>query len=349
MGKNYRLHSNQSDQFAIEAKQADIAIDFSGDIWGDNADLFGKNRYLNGLVKDRTAQFVNDNTFMLAGSPGPFDSSSAYLPFAREVYQSFRFVTNRDPVSISVLNNAGFDTRNTESCACPAWLFEGDDCGVSPPMLDDSSGPTVGMVVCGWNMVEGPFDRLSRQDSEYQVFVETVEHIVSALDASVVLFSHNNAFVREPQFRLENGRDFQIVNRIAELVSERKKCDMQKVKLVNQPLYPKQMKSMISQFEMLVSGRVHAAVAGLSSSVPSVIIDYGHQPKAHKLRGFAQTAGVEEFVADPARKGDLIKKVDACWKERRRLREHLDSRIPEVRTLSRRNFEIVSELVSPRS
>ena len=32
--------------------------------------------------------------------------------------------------------------------------------------------------------------------------------------------------------------------------------------------------------------RIHGAVAALSQSVPTVIIDYGHEPKAHKLIGF---------------------------------------------------------------
>ena len=45
-------------------------------------------------------------------------------------------------------------------------------------------------------------------------------------------------------------------------------------------------KTIIKNFDMLVSGRIHGAVAALSQSVPTVIIDYGHEPKAHKLIGF---------------------------------------------------------------
>lgn len=48
---------------------------------------------------------------------------------------------------------------------------------------------------------------------------------------------------------------------------------------------PAETKGIISHFDMLVSGRVHAAVAALSQSVPTTIIDYGHEPKAHKLKG----------------------------------------------------------------
>src|SRR5690606_24552351 len=35
-----------------EVMKADLVIDFSGDIWGDNADFLGENRFLVGLYKD---------------------------------------------------------------------------------------------------------------------------------------------------------------------------------------------------------------------------------------------------------------------------------------------------------
>lgn len=57
--------------FVSEVKKADLVIDFSGDIWGDNADFLGKDRFLTGCYKDLTAQTLRP-TVMLAGSPGPF-------------------------------------------------------------------------------------------------------------------------------------------------------------------------------------------------------------------------------------------------------------------------------------
>ena len=55
-----------------EVMNSDLVIDFSGDIWGDNANFLGKNRFLIGLMKDRISQLLGKKTVMIAGSPGPF-------------------------------------------------------------------------------------------------------------------------------------------------------------------------------------------------------------------------------------------------------------------------------------
>ena len=73
---------------------SDLVIDFSGDIWGQNADLVGSNRFLIGLLKERCAQLLGKPTAMLAGSPGPFNRDST-LDFAHLVFNNFALVTNR--------------------------------------------------------------------------------------------------------------------------------------------------------------------------------------------------------------------------------------------------------------
>ena len=97
---------------------------------------------------------------------------------------------------------------------------------------------------------------------------------------------------------------------------------------------------------MLVSGRIHAAVAGLSQSVPTVIIDYGHEPKAHKLMGFATVAQVQEHVANPCSLADLKQKITNCFVQKQQYKSHLDKRIPEVKDLARKNFELIKEVVN---
>src|SRR5690606_3773623 len=141
---------------------SDLVIDFSGDIWGDNADFLGKSRFLVGLYKDRVAQLLGKKTVMLAGSPGPFNEEKN-LEFAKEVYSNFDLVTNRESLSIDLLNQYGFDTSNTKSLACPAFLFEplseqqGKDIAQEVKIYPKTK-PTVGFILCGWNFLNGPFD-----------------------------------------------------------------------------------------------------------------------------------------------------------------------------------------------
>ena len=69
-------------------KEMDLVIDFSGDIWGDNADFLGSDRFYVGLVKDRVAQVFAKKTVMIAGSPVHLVQGKN-LEFAKEVYENF--------------------------------------------------------------------------------------------------------------------------------------------------------------------------------------------------------------------------------------------------------------------
>jgi len=90
-------------------------------------------------------------------------------------------------------------------------------------------------------------------------------------------------------------------------------------------------------------------VSGLSQMVPTVIIDYGHEPRAHKLRGFAAVAEMSEYVADPTNLADVFQKVQQCWSKRVSIREHLCKRIPEVQELARENFNLLPEVLHKKT
>ncbi|QIZ85784.1 polysaccharide pyruvyl transferase family protein [Bermanella marisrubri] len=331
-----------------EVMQADLVIDFSGDIWGDNANFLGDDRFLVGLIKDRVAQLLGKKVVMLAGSPGPF-SNKDNLPFAREVFKCFDLITNREPISIDLLKKDGFDTSKTLSLACPAFLFdraEGADVDklLSEEGLRNKDKPIVGFILCGWNFEVGPFDKENRDDEDFTKFAETVEYLTEELGVRVCLMSHSNGFDIPPApFKLKHGRDYVITKQLEKILDER---SISKDFFTLNGVYDTwTTKAIINEFDMLVSGRVHAAVSGLSQSVPTVIIDYGHEPKAHKLVGFAKVAQVEEYVADPCSLTDLKTKVFKCYSQREQYKESLNKRIPVVKKLARQNFEVLKSVL----
>ena len=319
---------------------ADLVVNFSGDMWGDNADLAGAGRFEVGLCKDRVAQLLGKPVALLAGSPGPFKTIRD-MAFAREVFSHYSLVTNREPLSASILSDWGFSPRRVHTRACPAFLF-GES--ISPPdrpavplpsATDDH--PVVGVVVCGWNFADGPFDRWPRADQEYGNFAAAVECLTSESGAKVRLFSHSNGFPPFPApFKLLHGRDYPIAKQLESVVRQRGKA--RDVEVLDGIYSGEETWTMIGSLSMLVSGRVHAAVAALSQGIPTVILDYGHNPRAHKLRGLAQLVGIEPYVADPADAENLLATIRRCWQDRHIVREHLARRIPEVQALARRNF-----------
>jgi len=328
--------------------KSDLVIDFSGDIWGDNANFLGKDRFLVGLMKDRVAQLLGKPTVMLAGSPGPFNDQET-KKFAKEVFENFDLVTNRETISIDVLKNDGFDVSNVKSLACPAFLFEPASGKSVDELLEyeglaDKAKPVVGFVVCGWNFVEGPFDRDPRSDSEFIQFAAAVEYINNELGAKVCLMSHSNGFKVPPNiFELIHGRDYRIAKQLQKVIDDR---GIAKDVFCLDGIYDAwTTKALISNFDMLVSGRIHGSVAGLSQMVPTVMIDYGHEPKAHKVRGFADVVGVNEYVADPSEGQDVINKICLCWNNKGEYRQYLERKIPLVKDVARDNFRSLNKLL----
>ena len=334
--------------FIDEVMKADLVIDFSGDIWGDNANFLGDDRFMVGLIKDRVAQLLGKKVVMLAGSPGPF-SNKETLSFAQEVFKEFLLVTNREGVSIDLLERGGFDVTKTKSLACPAFLFEpmkGPKVEeiIKKEKLSSKDKPVVGFILCGWNFEVGPFDKENRDDSEFIIFAESVEYLTEELGARVCLMSHSNGFDIPPApFKLKHGRDYLIIKQLERILHERGISN--DFYTINDVYDTWQTKTIIKNFDMLVSGRIHGAVAALSQSVPTVIIDYGHEPKAHKLIGFAKVVGVQDFVADPCVFSDLKLKIDRCYNKRSEYKEYLDNKIPEVQALARKNFELLKDIV----
>jgi colanic acid/amylovoran biosynthesis protein len=329
-----------------EVISSDLVVDISGDMWGDNADLAGKNRFLIGLLKDRIAQLLRIQTVMLAGSPGPFKNQDM-LPLAKVVYNNFALVTNREKISTTLLKNNDFDISKTFDFACTSFLFEasGDEKikdFIYTLSSEKRKSPIIGFILCGWNMIEGPFDKFPRNNTEYTRFICVIEHIVTQLNSKVCFISHSNGFELPPDFKLIKGRDFYILNQLYGLLDDNIKKN---VILIDDIYLPAETKAIIRQFDMLVSGRVHGAIAALSQSIPTVIIDYGHEPKAHKLEGFAQLLDVSEYICDPASSDDMIQKIDICWANKDSIRERLEEKNKEIRNLARKNFDILKDII----
>lgn len=333
-----------------EVLSADLVIDFSGDIWGDNANFLGTDRFEVGLIKDLIVKNLGKPLAMLAGSPGPFaDEKTRQL--AKAVYGKFDLVTNREPKSTELLESEGFDISKTHSLACPAFMFEPAKGEQLQGLLskegllrDSNSKPIVGFILCGWNFEEGPFDKWPREDSDYIKFAETVEYLTEELGLRVCLMSHSNGFDVPPaDFVLKHGRDYPITKQLESVLLERGKS--KDFFTLNGVYDAWETKAIIGQFDMLVSGRVHAAVSGLSQYVPTVVIDYGHEPKAHKLIGFATVAGSQNYVADPSSENDLINKITDCWSNKEKVQALLEKRIPEVKKLGQENFDLLKRLV----
>ncbi len=285
---------------------------------------------------------------MIAGSPGPFNDTKT-IEFAREVFSNFDLVTNREPLSIKILEKFGFDVKNVKSLACPAFLFEAgkrEDIAVLIKKIESikKHRPIAGFVICGWNFTNGPFDKWPRPDDDYINFAETVEFLTNGLGFEVCLMSHSNGFKVPPEeFELIHGRDFPIAQQLNNIL--KKRGIAKNFFLLDDILLPKETKTLIGSFDMFVSGRIHAAVAAISQGIPTVIIDYGHEPKAHKLQGFAKVAQMEDFVTDPKNVVNIKETIKICWENKSAIEGELKNKMKEIKHLARENFELLKGII----
>ncbi len=285
---------------------------------------------------------------MIAGSPGPF-SGFIKKKFAKYVFGKFDLVTNREKISTNLLQRARFPTTHVYSLACPAFLFERtpeEDMQeiFKKEDLQNDSEPKVGFIICGWNMVKGPFGRWPREDSEYDIFSEAIEFMITEFNAKVYLLSHNNGFIPPPKFKITQGRDHLILHQLLRNLSQRGIASNYKnlAGIYNTA----ETKAIIGKMDMLVTGRIHAAVSGFTQYIPTVIIDYGHKPKAHKLKGFAELLGMGEYIADPSDSSDILGKINKCWINREQIKKQLVNKIPKVKKKARKNFDLLNRLMT---
>ena len=336
LGINFRLFVDKSSLLS-EIDKADLFIDFSGDIYGDNSH---SRSFIENNARLLFSLMLNKPTVMLIGSPGPFRKIWR-LVIAKYIMKKLDLVTNREPVSTEFLEYIGIKGKHVVSTACPSVFFKKDDSINAKKILEYEEitpklKPTIGLIICGWNMGEGPFNKWPRSDVEYGSFVKLIAHLINNLNVRVCLMSHQNA--TDKDLKLLRGNDHRIIEQLLGLLRSTF-SDEQLFTLKG--LYNAAIsKTIIGQFDMLISGRIHGAVQGLSQSIPTVIIDYGHEPKAHKLKGFGRLYGVEEYVCDPNDADQMILIAEKIWKDREAVKQKLQTRIPQIENLARMNFSL---------
>ncbi len=324
-----------------ELDKADLVIDFSGDIYGDNA---GFNKFLEDNAEILFAKVLGKPVVMFVGSPGPFKSTWRKR-LAKFVLNRVNLITNREPLSTELLVALGVNPNHIKTTACPSFLFEPKKRKDVQSILEKENiisknkKPLVGIILCGWNMPKPPFSKIPRDEEELQPFVDLVRYIIEHFDVRVLLMTHQNS--TDDHGNLIPGNDHYIISQLYSMLERDNYGDDL---FTLKGLYDAATtKTIIGCCDLLISGRIHGAVAGLSQCIPTVIIDYGHEPKAHKLRGFARLVGVESYVCDPADAQDMIEKVASAWEKRDEIREYLKKRIPEVKELAKSNFELLHQ------
>ena len=279
----------------------------------------------------------------MASCPGPFDAAGENLKEdAKQTYNRYDAVVNREPASTRHLDRLGFEMSRTQTSACPSWLYKS---AVTPSdarrrLGIEWSARVVAVAICGWNFQTGSFRQSDRSLSEYLPFAEPVSRFAAREGLAVVVFSHANGFARSNNGIVpQPGTDAVHADRLADCL---RRLGTKEVTLVRGPVKAEVAHSFLGSCNYVVSGRLHGAVAALSAGIPTVCLDYGLGPENLKTRGFMEMVGCEDFFVPP--EADPISSALArATKEG--LREKICDQVADVRNSAHNTWQIFDSIV----
>jgi len=321
---NFLLHTKRLKEF----RDSDLVIDLHGDIFGDN--VLTKYQFYMGALSPEIVKNIGKNIFCVASSPGPFGTLKR-IKLALRAFNNYDHVSVREPVSLNVLNNIGFVGSDYTMHPCFSFGFRpynqvtDEELERKEPELFKVGKTMVGLVVCTHNLKEMPLNKWPRDDREFEPFVELVTHLARGKGLRVCVLSHRYKFNDDNTIKL--GSDHSMVDRILELLPS----DVsENVFSINGIYDASSMNKIIGKFKVLMSGRIHGAVQGIQQKIPTVIIDYANEPKAHKLQGFANMTYLNEYIANPNSGESLISSFEKLWKDKEFVKDKLEKRVPEI-------------------
>lgn len=317
-----------------EIDDAEFVIDFSGDVFGENAKF---NVFLEGAAKFYFALALKKKVFVLASSPGPFTTLYKKV-IVKYLYNRATRILNREPLSTDLLHNMGFSKELVDTSACPSYLFKGHEPSTEKQLLKESGieegDKVIGFIITGWTMPKAPYNKIPRDVDELTVFIDYVKFLYEQFDGKILLMSHANR--TDDKGNMDFGNDYYISKQLYELLPKEMH---DRVLLLDTILDARRSKALIGNFDLLVSGRLHAAIAGISQCVPTIVLDYGHEPKAHKLRGFLRLINHERFLCDPNDLNGMKKLATQLWDNQDEVRKEIKSEVEKVRVRAMRNFK----------
>lgn len=292
---------------------SDLVLDLSGDSYRDPPGGFALAHHVNLLA----ALAVGVPYAIVSQSMGPFRSFNE--PLVRFCLRRAALVYIRERRTRDILVRLGVPPGSLQLCPDVAFALPAASAdGIwAASQLDPAriERPWVGIAVSQLAR------RLSGGDRDSgNPYVEEMArismHVRRRYGASVLLVPHE----ANPDYYGPDDRD------AAEAVRERAGRPSW-MHAIRGDHGPSSLKGFIAQCDALIAARMHAAIAGLSSGVPSVLVAW-----SHKYAGLTEQIGIEDCVWDlsgaPVSLGSMF---DRLWERREPMRARLLGYTAEAR------------------
>lgn len=271
-----------------------------------------------------------------AQSVGPFSNERDREAFLRVARQA-SLITVRESASYRyLLEDLGLPEELVHLVADPAFLLGQPKQVYGDRLFAHYVGtmerPTVALsvsqAICHW---KGGSD-----DSHLKAWIEIVRWLRRDLNANVILIPHVQEVSAQNDDRV-----------LASKIQKEMSYDPA-VRLAGGDLSAEEYKAIISRCDFLVAERMHAAIAGLSTAVPTMVVGYSIKAQGilQDLVGADLTKGlalisIEDFIKQSQGRN----RVERAWNNRHQMVGVLQSSLLGIQQRSSRAFDLAAALI----
>lgn len=307
-----------------ELMTSDLALSIA---YGDSfSDIYGLGRLLYVTLPQFAMLLAGKRCVLLPQTIGPFKSGIGKA-IARFILARAEIVYSRDHIGLEALSVLiGSQKAKAKFRFCYDLAFEVDPKpivaqveGLQEPSPD--CRPLVGVNVSGLLMMGG-YTRNNMFDLRVQydeLVYKLIECVIEQKGARVLLVPHV----------FDSPGDLESDSRACEAVfNELKQRYEGSIGVIRGSYSYDEIKYVIGRCDFFVGARMHACIAALSQSIPTVPIAY-----SDKFAGMMQSIGCGDLVADP-RSMDadaILQTVSKIFDDRVRVRHDLNTIMPQVK------------------
>lgn len=309
-----------------DLESADAVVASGGDVFCSE---YGHRSLLSHLEPLRIARKAGVPVFIHAQSIGPFKSdedTKAFLDVASDVTH----ITVRERMTYEyVTGKLQLPKDRVTFTADPAFLLSRTEApwrehfgfGTDRPVIALSTS----QAICNWMG--------SDYETHFKIWCSVIGWLRKELNAGLIIIPH----VQE----LSTKNDDRI---LATDLARHFNFD-RNIQIAGGDFSASDYKGIIAQCDMVVAERMHAAIAGLSSGVPTVVV--GYSVKGEGIPSdLLDPATVKESVLIPLKdfldEANALKRVQNAWAQRSEIASKLKAQLPEVKKRSALSFDLIT-------
>lgn len=329
--KTLKKATAKKDVYDLCFAKADLVLSIGGDVF--SSEYSGLKRHISQMER---AFKLKKPVMLFAHSVGPFKSDEEVAVF-KDVAKHFALMTVREGLSLKYVQDMRIPKVPLHQTADPAFVLKAADSATLERLWDYYHIPKTGKVIAV-SLSQGIAGYVNSSSQNHADLLKRfLSQLVRLKDTHVVFVPH----VLE---RTVGNNDAMICDQMLRALNY-----PSNVTVLSLQHSTEELKGMIGKCDFLVAERMHAAIAGLSQCVPTLVIGY-----SVKARGILEDVYPKELVNDylisvtEMDKRDLYATFEIAYAGAQKVQGHMRAVMPDIKKRSLNNFELIEKLLGKK-